>query len=305
MARSDFQKERLDTRSPSDAINTESQKQDTGKAHGHGGGGMMSLGIPQFTREDFTKVFSLAMSGEFTAAFAFMLNHAFDPAGTSLVRTMSEGICSDCTILSSRADLVFEDGKRADIAGGVYLHHLNVLNLGIKDVYNWIDMCPSVSEYFSFLKPPVSGPMPFQPLAVAGVDESTQFFTSLDGNFKSGYYVAPTDSFLLQFEAINYNKEAKDVYIQIEEEHVPGRIGKQATFSPVSALGRHNFTAVWPNLTILQDVLLALDSTAMARPAISPAQNSRYSSTARLLPPKDVSGPFPGFRLLLSNVRYA
>jgi hypothetical protein len=37
---------------------------------------------------------------------------------------VKEGVCKDYTALAGRADITLEDGTRADIINGVYLHHI-------------------------------------------------------------------------------------------------------------------------------------------------------------------------------------
>jgi hypothetical protein len=178
-------------------------------------------------------------SGDFQALFAKILNSPIDPAGYSAARTYKEGVCSNCTILKSRTDVVLKDGKRADISEGVYLHHVNNLNLGTKDVYNWANPCPAMSS--RMMGGGGASKMSFQPLNVAGVDDATQYFTSLDGTFQSGHYVEPSDKFFFQMEVVNYNNYTKDIYIEVEQEWVPGKVGKMSTYSVLPATGRYSF----------------------------------------------------------------
>jgi hypothetical protein len=42
-----------------------------------------------------------------------------DPLGKVFVATLKEGICEDCTVLAGKVNLEFEDGRPADIGGGV------------------------------------------------------------------------------------------------------------------------------------------------------------------------------------------
>jgi hypothetical protein len=55
---------------------------------------------------------------------------AMDPNVFPFSRTMYGGICSDCTVLGAKTDIVFEDETRADIINGVYLHHLIAMTTG-------------------------------------------------------------------------------------------------------------------------------------------------------------------------------
>jgi hypothetical protein len=63
-------------------------------------------------------------SAEGHGGFLEQLNKPMDPNGFIVSMTVKEGFCSDCTVLAGKADITFEDGKRADVADGVYLHHI-------------------------------------------------------------------------------------------------------------------------------------------------------------------------------------
>ena len=52
------------------------------------------------------------------------LNKPMDPNGFILSLTVKEGVCGDCTVLAGKSDITFEDGSRAGIENGVYLHHI-------------------------------------------------------------------------------------------------------------------------------------------------------------------------------------
>lgn len=145
------------------------------------------MGIPQISWKDVTKSFTFAMNGDYEAAIASMMVAPFDANGFSTIRSFSnDGLCSDCTVLSAKADLVYEDGKRADVSTGVYLHHINTVNMGWKENYNWLDPCPT-TFLNDILGTSVMDMMPrrfvapLQSLAIGGVDEAHQWFTSIDG----------------------------------------------------------------------------------------------------------------------------
>jgi hypothetical protein len=53
-----------------------------------------------------------------------MLNKPMDPNGYIISLTVKDGICKDCTVLAGKADITVEDGRRADIVDGIYLHHI-------------------------------------------------------------------------------------------------------------------------------------------------------------------------------------
>jgi hypothetical protein len=47
-----------------------------------------------------------------------------DPDGRIIALTIKDGICQDCTVLAGKSNIVFENGTRAGVHGGVYMHHL-------------------------------------------------------------------------------------------------------------------------------------------------------------------------------------
>jgi hypothetical protein len=99
-----------------------SQPVDPGAAmeHGHGDGGIMS-------GNSITSMNMAALlRGDLIYGVAGMLAGAMDPEGFQVSQTIKEGICKDCSILSSKIDAVFENGTRADLTSGVYLHHVRL-----------------------------------------------------------------------------------------------------------------------------------------------------------------------------------
>jgi hypothetical protein len=47
-----------------------------------------------------------------------------DPDGQIISLTIKDGICQDCTVLAGKSNIVFENGTRAQVQNGVYMHHL-------------------------------------------------------------------------------------------------------------------------------------------------------------------------------------
>jgi hypothetical protein len=64
--------------------------------------------------------------------------------------------------------------------------------------------------------------------------DTLTLYTSEDGTRDSGYHVGAKDSFLAMAQLVNYNKEAKKIYVYYDLEWVPGITGtdiKTATFT--------------------------------------------------------------------------
>jgi hypothetical protein len=153
-----------------------------------------------------------------------------DPNGFTLMK-MITGFCKDCTVLSEKTDVVFPNGTRASISRGVYLHHVIAMDLSKKEDA-FVAMCPG--NYTPSTPPkgsPVSG------FLGGAVDEFTQFFTTPDGNFESGYMLGPQDKFAMMGEVINYRKEAQDIFVQFDLEWVEGRVGADISKASLSATG--------------------------------------------------------------------
>ncbi|KAF1991969.1 hypothetical protein K402DRAFT_459181 [Aulographum hederae CBS 113979] len=206
-------------------------------AAGHGHGGMVSGGIlnPQ-----------TLLTGNMALAVAEFLSNPLDPEGLPVMHSVAEGICKNCSILAASFDAVFKNGTRADISTGVYLHHIIGLNLGKREmdepiINQWLPFCSELgsmgSVYEQLLKVlnQLAGPADkgwdSSIFGFGAADKFTQYFTTSDGNFDSGFYFAPEDQLLLQAELVNYRAEYQEVYLQMDLEYVEGKAGKSATTS--------------------------------------------------------------------------
>jgi hypothetical protein len=61
-------------------------------------------------------------------ALADFLSKSQDPSGYNVMNQVKDTICKDCTVLAVKMDVVFENGTRADVSRGVYLHHIIAFN---------------------------------------------------------------------------------------------------------------------------------------------------------------------------------
>jgi hypothetical protein len=211
------------------------------KEHGHEKGGIMS-GNP-ITGMNIWPL----LRGDLINGVADMLNGAMDPEGFQVSKTLNDGICKDCSILSSKIDAVFENGTRADLTSGVYLHHIIALNGGTvqsktNDLFHpFVDFCSgggfmmnagmgamsSLNWITGAKKPDI--------FAFGAVDEFRQWFTTPDGSMDSGFYRGPNDMMFAQAEIINYRPEPQKVYLQFDIEFVAGKAKKNAATMFASA----------------------------------------------------------------------
>lgn len=124
--------------------------------------------------------------------------------------TILEGFPKDATYLYVNTSLLLENGQDATIQNGVYTHHL-----GFYDV----DKGGPALSICSGLTPPKPS------LFTGGAeDKGDNFFTTPDGTFNSGYYVAAQDRVMVTSEIINYKDAPVKVFSEVELEYVPGRI---------------------------------------------------------------------------------
>jgi len=101
----------------------------------HGGGGMKSGDKPD-------KAPSLLDSFETLTG-----QKPMDPNGFSTFRVMAKGaMCSDCTVLAGKMQIVYENGTAAKIADGVYLHHAITIDLS-KKLQGFVTSCPPTGGF--------------------------------------------------------------------------------------------------------------------------------------------------------------
>jgi hypothetical protein len=175
-----------------------------------------------------------------------------DPNGFPFGKQLDGGICTNCTVLAAKADVVFANGTRADVSSGVYLHHV-ISSLAGKTQPQWVSRCPAGAS----IAPPagadinklVPGGLDLSKLdlsklrggagfAGGAVDEFTDLYTSPDGKFDSGYYIPPGVKASMSGELINYLKEEQQVFVQFDVEFVPGHVGHEAIKAALSVEGR-------------------------------------------------------------------
>jgi hypothetical protein len=61
-------------------------------------------------------------------------------------------------------------------------------------------------------------------------------FTSRDGKYESGFFMAKEDTFGVQADLVNYNKEEKKVFVTVEIEYVDSLVGADAVSNLMSVI---------------------------------------------------------------------
>jgi hypothetical protein len=134
-----------------------------------------------------------------------------DPTSVQFNKRLA-GFCKDCTVLSGKATMHFENGTKAGVDSGVYIHHIVTLDASKKNSGMPFYLC---NEQKGFL-----GQFPAPGFIISGNDEAANMFTSPDGTFNAGYRLFKDPSIMMQAELVNYRIEKQQVYVVIDYEWV-------------------------------------------------------------------------------------
>lgn len=139
------------------------------------------------------------------------------------------------------ANFAYADGKQADVANGVYIHHIIVADFSGK-----MQVMPPVSGYMCAKGgmissvPPMTGMGPKKAsggaklmkrqgmsvfLGGGGSVGSGNPFSARPGtsDVKAGYYIGAGNNMYLTSEIVNYDDKAKEIYLTIEMEWSQGK----------------------------------------------------------------------------------
>jgi len=229
----------------------------TGGGHAAHGGASQSGGIMSATPGSGMGLLDIKtlLQGNVALAIAQYLANSMDPEGYNFIHQAKEGVCKDCTVLASKIDVVFENGSRADVSSGVYLHHIVTINMADrKTKSNLLDTPFGFCSGGDAVMTGASGFQKFTNLfrknteagifGFAAVDEFKQLFTTPDGKFDSGYYLGQDDRLLLQGEIINYLPQPQKIFLQMDIEYMPGRVGKETATTISNVQGK----IIWSSL---------------------------------------------------------
>jgi hypothetical protein len=107
-----------------------------------------------------------------------------------------------------RGGVEYADGTEAT-GPAVYLHHAALVNTG-PEAKDGTCKRPAYDLFFS-----------------TGNERSTLIYNNPDAKKQAGYYLRPSDNFLLQSEVINNELEDKQVWIHMDYEYIPGKLPDQ------------------------------------------------------------------------------
>jgi hypothetical protein len=169
--------------------------------------------------------------------------YSLDPHGQAqAIYIPKGGLCGgkDCTLLSARLGLSYEDGKEASPDTGVYIHHLGAFNPS-RPSKNAIGLCdvPDPDKDLGFVNNILPSNLPLSPLTGRGEDGGpvSMVFTTDDGTYNSGFHLGKDDYIIVQSDLVNYKNETQNVYLTFDYEYVDGFQGVGAITTLLSVTG--------------------------------------------------------------------
>lgn len=174
---------------------------------------------------------------------------SLDPRGQGKLTYLPKGnLCGgkDCTILTARLGLTYEDGREASPETGVYIHHLLSFNPS-RPSTNAIGLCDVTDpdKDLGFINKILPSNLPIAPFTGRGEDGGpvSATFTSEDGKYDSGFHLGKNDYLVVQSDLVNYSNETQNVYLTYEYEYVDGFQGVSAISTLLSVTG--TFCRIW------------------------------------------------------------
>jgi hypothetical protein len=173
---------------------------------------------------------------------------SLDPKGQAKFGLLPKGnLCGDkdCTILTARFGLTYENGSEASPQTGVYIHHLLSFSTTLspsRPARNAIGLCDvqDSAQDAGFINKLLPLDIPIAPFTQRGEDGGPVFtqFTSDDGSYNSGFHLGKDDYIIVQSDLVNYNNDTQNVYVTYEYEYVDGFQGASAISTLLSVTGR-------------------------------------------------------------------
>jgi hypothetical protein len=140
----------------------------------------------------------------------------------------------ECTIISGKAGLEFEDGTAADVSKGVYIHHILSTN-NAKKITPFVSRCDTQGDVETVSRPTKSN-AGFVGVSDDNGNEPLMYGTA-DGKIEGGYWLSKEDSFGVWVDLVNLDKTPKKVYVTYELEYLPGHVGVDSQGSLISVTG--------------------------------------------------------------------
>ena len=129
--------------------------------------------------------------------------------------TAADDFPKGVTILDAVTGVYDDKMKEISNERGLYNHHNVFFDLS-GGFPSPISCGPSILDMFQ-LKVPINVFMG------GAADTTSNFYTTPDGKFNSGYFLSNTSDVLQMIDIVNYNNEPRTVYTVSEMEYVPGK----------------------------------------------------------------------------------
>jgi hypothetical protein len=141
-----------------------------------------------------------------------------DPKGQGGMTSVSQGLPKQATILAAHWALRYLDGREATPQNDVYIHHFVSFDTS-KRANNPFGGCTSGIARLAGAT-----------FADRGEDsgDTETMYTSHDGKFNSGFHFGASPRLSVQYDLVNYSNTAKQIYIELTLEYVPGIHGMDA-----------------------------------------------------------------------------
>jgi hypothetical protein len=140
----------------------------------------------------------------------------------------------DCTVISGKAGLEFEDGTLADVSKGVYIHHILTSN-NQKKIDPFVSRCDTEGDV-SAIKRPGQARAGFVGFSDDNGNEPIMYGTK-DGRIEGGYWLSQGDTMGVWADLVNLDKQNKTVYVTYDLEYLPGHVGADSQGSLISVTG--------------------------------------------------------------------
>jgi hypothetical protein len=139
---------------------------------------------------------------------------SMDVAGTAY-NHMASDFPKDITVLNADSIYVHQDGTPATFGNsGLFSHHLVAVDWSKAFRVPTIAKCPTGKG----VEPPgisfISG---------SAEDKGGGIFSTMDGNYPSGYYIGPSDQVALFLDMVNYRNETRDIYSMTDITYIEGK----------------------------------------------------------------------------------
>jgi hypothetical protein len=135
-----------------------------------------------------------------------------DTSGTAYTH-MAPDFPKDVTAVQMTSMYVLKDGTPATFGNsGLFSHHLVAVDYTKKPPT--IAKCPNGV--------PVE-PQRVSMIAGSAEDRGDGIFSTLDGQFPSGYYIGKKDQIAMWMDMVNYRNESQDVYAQHDLHYIEGK----------------------------------------------------------------------------------